>query len=329
VKENVDNYDLVDGNQLNLLLCEVPETLDWPCSATFAGSLVCTQENIEGISISANDITIDMAGHALIGPGTNSSYGIYQNSTYRNLHISNGKIVGWNRSGITGIYAYGQGSILTDLQVMTNYYGIYAGPDSVVSRCVASYNGDNGIFIGNNSRISDCTASYNGNHGIYGGGDSVVSRCTASYNSNDGIHAHLGNTTISGCTACNNSNNGIYAIYRCTVSGCTANENTGDGIYVYQSSMVTGCSCDMNGNGGDGAGIHADGYASNNNRIENNNVVGNDYGIKVNNSGNFIVRNTASDNGTNYSISGTQTIGPIITATGTITSENPWANFSF
>ena len=34
-------------------------------------------------------------------------------------------------------------------------------------------------------------------------------------------------------------------------------------------------------------------------------------------------------NTTNYAITGTQTIGPIITAAGTITSTNPWANFEF
>lgn len=45
--------------------------------------------------------------------------------------------------------------------------------------------------------------------------------------------------------------------------------------------------------------------------------------LDVDYSGSFIVRNTATGNSTNYSISGTQTIGPIVTATGTITSTNP------
>ena len=65
-------------------------------------------------------------------------------------------------------------------------------------------------------------------------------------------------------------------------------------------------------------------------RVENNNVSGNDYGISVSGDGNFIVRNSAHGNFTsNYNIGGTQTIGPIVSTTGVITTNNPWANFSY
>ncbi len=59
------------------------------------------------------------------------------------------------------------------------------------------------------------------------------------------------------------------------------------------------------------------------NRIENNLVTNTDRGIEVDVDGNFIIRNTASGNTTAFSITGTQTIGLIITATGTITTTNP------
>ena len=72
--------------------------------------------------------------------------------------------------------------------------------------------------------------------------------------------------------------------------------------------------------------IHSTGFGS---RIEGNTVTRNDRGIDVDNDANFITRNSASQNGTNYVITGVQTIGPIITATGTISNLNPWANFSF
>ncbi len=44
---------------------------------------------------------------------------------------------------------------------------------------------------------------------------------------------------------------------------------------------------------------------------------------------NFIIGNSASNCTVSFAITGTQTIGPVITATGTITSSNPWANFSY
>ena len=80
---------------------------------------------------------------------------------------------------------------------------------------------------------------------------------------------------------------------------------------------------------GIGAGIHA---TAADNRIEGNNVTDNDRGIDVDTAGSLIVKNSASGNGPpatdNYVITGTQTIGAIVTATGTIAAD-PWANFWF
>ena len=40
-------------------------------------------------------------------------------------------------------------------------------------------------------------------------------------------------------------------------------------------------------------------------------------------------RNTASDNGTNYAITGAHAVGPIVGGTNPITELSPWANFEF
>jgi len=102
--------------------------------------------------------------------------------------------------------------------------------------------------------------------------------------------------------------------------------NHGDGIQVFSDCLILNNVCNSNGFGSDGAGIHA---ISKDNRIEGNNVSGNDRGIDVDDAGNLIIRNSASGNTFNYSINGVQTIGPIVNATGVITSTNPWANFSY
>jgi len=323
VKGNGDNYDLATGNQLNILLCEIPETLDWPCSVKLAGTLACTQAGTNGITVAANDVAIDLDGHALVGPGASSGHGIHQDA-YRNLTVKNGKVVHWEGTFSCGIQAGGT-AILSGLQASTNYDGIIAWSGSTVSGCTARDNTGTGIYAAYGSTVSGCTARDNTGIGIYAAYGSTVSDCSASYNTGIGIHAYSC-CTVSGCTAHYNGRDGIYA-GGSTVSSCSVYLNTGDGIEVDSGSHVANCICIGNGCDGDGAGIHA---TWNDNRIEGNTVTGNDRGIDVDYPGNFIVKNTASGNtGSNYSITGTQTIGPIITATGTITSENPWANFSF
>ena len=103
------------------------------------------------------------------------------------------------------------------------------------------------------------------------------------------------------------------------------NENSGDGIEIGGESFVTGNHSRRNGNGGDGAGIHVTGFGT---RVEENHVSNNDRGIDVDAGGNLIIKNSASGNATDYDLAGTNTVGVIVTATGTI-SADPWANFSF
>jgi parallel beta-helix repeat protein len=67
------------------------------------------------------------------------------------------------------------------------------------------------------------------------------------------------------------------------------------------------------------------------NRIDENNTTGNDVGIQFYNTGNIVVRNTASGNPSgNYQFNPSgNTVGPILGVANPITSENPWANFSY
>jgi parallel beta-helix repeat protein len=259
VKGNGDNYDLAAGNQLNILLCEIPENLNWPCSVRLAGTLICTTNGVNGITVAANDVSIDMDGHTLIGPGASSGSGIYQSSIYRNLAIKNGKVIHWEALQNAGIKAFGSSVILSDLHASTNYYGIYGVEVSVLSACTANDNHTGGISTGCGNTISDCAASYNG----------------------------------------------------------------GDGVKVSTSSLVENSICHNNGYNGDGAGIHVLAW---DNRIDGNNVISNDRGIEVDYSGNFIVRNSASRNSTNYVIHSGNDVGTIQT---TPVGAGAWDNFEF
>ena len=90
--------------------------------------------------------------------------------------------------------------------------------------------------------------------------------------------------------------------------------------------LVLNNNCINNGWNGDGAGIWV---VSSRNRIEANNVHDNDRGIDVDANNNFIIKNNASGNGSNYPIVAGNTVGPITAGGGTITTTNPWANFSY
>lgn len=99
VKGNTDNYDIAAGNQLNLLLCEIPESIDWPANVILAGSLTGVSDQ-SGVTINANDVTIDLAGHALIGaPGEETFPGIFIGGRH-NLEIRNGTIRDFGGNGI-------------------------------------------------------------------------------------------------------------------------------------------------------------------------------------------------------------------------------------
>jgi len=123
------------------------------------------------------------------------------------------------------------------------------------------------------------------------------------------------------------------------VTGCTASFNTGDGIQVIGDCRVTDNTCDFNGNGGDGAGIHATGG---NNRIEGNNCTSADRGIDVDLASNIIIRNTCSGNTINWTIAANNVVGPILdrrapasaaisgnSAPDSTGSTHPNANFSY
>jgi parallel beta-helix repeat protein len=341
VRGNTDNYDIAAGNQLRLLLSQIPETIDRPATVTLAGSLTGVAGQ-NGITITTNDVTIDLAGHALIGVA-GSLDGISVSGNRTNIAIRNGAIRSWGSDGLQASTAYnGQ---FTDLRVSGNgANGMQTGNGGVIKCCSSRGNGADGITTVTGCTVSDCTASENRSDGIVASTGSTVSGCSAYNNSFVGIVASEGSTVVN-CTAYSNTN-GISASSGSTVNGCTASVNSTNGIIVAFGSTVTGCtargnrtginvgddcrvvnnSCDNNSGTGS-AGILATGS---DNRLDGNSLTDNGDGIRANPAtGNLIVRNTASGNGTAYDIAAGNTVGPIVGAVSPIASTSPWANFSF
>ncbi len=266
-----------------------------------------------GIEIVVRGVTLDLNGFDLMGvagmgafDGVNAEVG-----GLVNIAVVNGSVRNWGDDGvdlnaasnsrIDGVLSFGNAGdgIVTDL-------------GSTVSNCSAHSNMRFGIATDSGNTVSNCSARENGGTGIMVGFGGTVSNCSALQNVGTGISA--GNScTVSNCTAASNAGSGIGASGGCTVADCTVGSNVLDGIRCFASCTIRGNVCSSNGSGAsDGAGIRA---TSSDNRIEGNNCIGADRGIRVDVAGNIIIHNTCSGNTTNWDIAANNVVGPILDRT--------------
>ena len=291
-------------------ISSVPFTISQPGSYYLTTNLTGVSGQ-NGITISNNNVTLDLNGFALTGVA-GSSYGVVISGSWTNETIRNGSISGWGNSGADG-YSFAGNSrseCWEHLSVSANSsFGIYAGNASVRD-CLCFGNANVGIRC-NIGEIRNCVSAQNGGAGIVlQNGD--VRDCESHDNNFDGISVSPG--FVTGCLVQNNGQSGI--------------------LVNLPGSQVIGNNCIGNNTSGStfGAGIYIN---DSNNRIEDNHVSASGYaGISVNSiyTHNFIIKNTVTGNGTNdYIYNTSQIVGPIITNTvsGIITNSNPWANFAF
>lgn len=290
-----------------------------------------------GIEVVANGVTIDLNGFDAQGvPGSLSAVRVVALNT--GLIVVNGSVRNWGQNGLD----------------LNNAIAC------LVDGVVASGNALVGIRVGDGSTITRCTATLNGSDGFLAGQSCVVSNCSAYDNVEDGIQINTGSTVV-GCAALDNNASGIRGTFLCTITACSAVRNFGNGIVVGSSNLIADCTASENtlngisagslnliknnnssfsGSGaGDGAGINTLGSG---NRIEGNNCTSGDRGIDVDLGGNIIIRNTCRANTTNYVFVSGNRYGPIVDITGggaaavngsgatsTLSSTDPWANFSY
>ncbi|MDQ6632077.1 MAG: right-handed parallel beta-helix repeat-containing protein [Verrucomicrobiota bacterium] len=347
-----------------------------------------------GISIRANDVTLDLNGFALIGGGGGAFIGVTGTAAQTNFCIRNGTVRGWTGGGVrtdtfistlaeklrlsdnvgawglslgngvardcvasgngTG-FVVGNGAMITGSSASANTTGFIAGDRAQVSHCISTINTGVGFDCTSYVTLIDCTASRNfGSAGIVALSSTTVSRCSATRNLPSGNGIVAGPTcTIVDCTVGSNGNDGITEGSGSAVRGCTTSNNQGNGIKVTSDCYVIGNTCEANNRSGfNYAGISVSGHG---NRIEANSVTATDnpsggfsngYGFYVTDSqtgtpatNNFIIRNSARDNGTNYRIDAGNRVGAILLPAGSIAisgnsggglgTTDPWANFVY
>lgn len=179
--------------------------------------------------------------------------------------------------------------------------GFTGGQGSAVINSLAANSNGSGIDLSGFSEVRGCRVIQNGGTGVNIGERSTVAQCQVTFGSGRGINA-----TGFGCRIENNN----------------VQQNQLEGIVVVGSTMVLNNSLDFNGTG---AGTQADIRATgNNNRIDGNQCIGADIGIKCDlATGNFVVRNFCKGNGTNYDPASGVDMGSVQT---TSLTSNPWAN---
>ncbi|MHC5211825.1 MAG: NosD domain-containing protein [Planctomycetota bacterium] len=317
VRGNDLNYEFVQGNQLELLLAELPETILWPARLRLAGSLRGTPgEN--GIIVNSDDVSVDLAGHALIGV-RDSLCGILVRPERKGVHVFDGFLTGWGGCGFNGVEA-----VDARLEGLTAHgcdnVGLRVGSSSTVVNCVASGNGNDGIRTEEDVVVMTCSANQNGNDGVQVGPHSTVSDVTASENANFGIRAAEG-TSISESTTSRNTL-GIAVTKGSLVRGCTTSFNSNIGIRAEQACLLIENVVDSNALG---IGVQS-GPGT---RLDGNNLTNNQIGMNVSGTGNLVIRNTCFGNGTAFVIVAGNTWGPYISvsAGGTLGDVSSWANF--
>ena len=251
---------------------DLPLVITESGSYYLAENITFSTPDINGITITASDVTIDLNGFTLKGPGTASTWvdtghGITVDSNLRTrITILNGSVVNW----ASGIQLITTGVQIRDIKASGNpAHGIGLGGRSIIERCVTNGNGSVGIYTTNDSLVKDCVSMANSasymtvsfGKGIEVGSGSVVTECTASFNHEQGIAASS-NCTVENCVTIRNGSAGILTGRDSIVRGCTSNDNefigliidSGDGISTGNGSTIVGCACSGNRINGISAG---------------------------------------------------------------------------
>lgn len=163
----------------NVIICDhrtpissLPYTIDLPGSYFLTGNLIGSSGS-HGITITADDVTIDLNGFTVTGvPG--SLHGIRSSGSIANVSIRDGSVVGWERDGVNLNTA--TDAKLRGITAAANTLKGFTVTDATLDACTARGNGDDG-FAGEGSTFRRCRAIDNTSWG-FDVDSSVVEDCT-------------------------------------------------------------------------------------------------------------------------------------------------------
>ena len=263
-----------------------------PYTISSSGSYYLTQNvsygstDANGITITADNVTLDLNGFTVTGPGSGTKDGIYADGK-KNITVRNGVVQSW----ATGV-SVGSGAMI----------------NCVVEDLRAYNNSISGISVGNNydegHLITRCVAD-NNQTGINATG-AEISHSSASNNSSDGISTFY--SLLVNCQAVNNSDTG-FNLVNSTAIQCHSDRNSYHGFEL-QDRVARENTATGNGDGQsvtNGSGfLTINGY----NTLVANTTLSNDIGVKTGAAGSsYLSQNLLSGNTTNEDLNATATEG--------------------
>lgn len=286
--------------------------------------------DMAAIEIAANDVTIDLAGFSVFrGPSGPSTRSLVRHASnfIRNTTLLNGTVRNSGLHGVElgsgahiekirveepvqgGITVFGDSRIIDCSVFNPGAFGVTAQGNSLLERVIVNSSGAEGIVMMGEGRVTECMVYFPQGVGILAGNRTTVARCQVSNGASWGISAQL-NTTQQ------------------TIRDNMLYQNALGNIRLYFRAVATGNHCSLSGAV---PNIFAMESA---NRIEDNACSGGTDAVKVDPgaSDNLVIRNssvgaTVGHGFVNIAAANNQ-IGPVLSAAGSITSSNPWANFS-
>ncbi len=226
-------------------ISSVPYTIVDSGSYYLTSTLQSASSMFSGVTIWADNVTLDLKGFALIGEGSAGPHGVFVEGEYRNIKICNGTVRNWGGNGVDAASA--ANSRLENLRASDNRAaGLRLGEGGTVSACSAYDNTNNGIEVGSSCTITDCTARSNGGAGFSIAGGSTITNCSAADNTGTGILCLDYACTVTSCTAAANTTSGVIVPNGSTVTGSSARSNHGYGIDADDACTLTGNTASQN-----------------------------------------------------------------------------------
>lgn len=284
-----------------------------PYAITQAGSYYLTTNLSDGITITADNVTLDLMGFALKGPGSGQGIDLQgaTNAPIWRVVVRNGLIAGFP-TGVRGRCAnncrFETLCIASNTIVGIHLDGAYGRADgNTIENCSITDSGTMGIHLAgaygscNGNTIKSCVIARSGwgiyLYGIYGqcDGNAIVD-CSVTDHTQYGAYLNgwIGRCNASTVSGCSFSRNGYSGLFLCgqhgecrgsLVSDCTISSNGTRGLYLsgYYSGICDGTkikSCTISDNKDEGVYLRAEEGRCDGNLLEGCAINGNgSYGI--------------------------------------------------
>jgi hypothetical protein len=240
--------DFYGGGPWGNIITKLPYTISTPGCYYLNGNLSYAGGN--GITIASSDVTLDLMGFTLTGPG-DANNGILIPDGTNNVEIRNGTVTYWD-FGISSLG--GVGHRVLNIRAERNRSGVsLSGTGHVIQSCRATAGLVSfiGLHVQAGGRISGCVTENFGQDGINGNGiisDNVVIGPGLGSIGYGGIWA--GSASLIKGNYVNNATRGIHCFGPASVIGNTVITNPGQtGIHVDNNNTTCVSQNNVQGDG--------------------------------------------------------------------------------